>query len=213
MSQNTCPILTCLRENSGSSPAVTMVAGTSELQVTNKEEGYDLHGILTVKREESKSVWVLCHGLCSSCQGTVPRFVSEELDANTFRQVSRLRFVAFSVESRVQRFTARGRSNVPGYILVLRTRSSGTTRGCVRSLTCYYRELVGASRSLYTVGCQYQVRYYVVPRTMEAAACSDDTKKQRRALPQGHHTQDDQISLGTKTSLVLTKKVPRSKET
>lgn len=70
------------------SPPVTM-AGVSELSVPNKEEGYDLHGILTVKHEDSKSVWVLCHGLCSSCQGTVPRFVSEELDANTFRQVLR----------------------------------------------------------------------------------------------------------------------------
>ncbi len=72
---------------SGPSPPVTMV-GISELRVPNKEEGHDLHGILTVKREDSKAVWVLCHGFCSSCQGTVPSFVSEELDANTFRQVS-----------------------------------------------------------------------------------------------------------------------------
>ena len=62
------------------------VQGRSELVVTNEDEGYDLHGILTVKKEESKSVWVLCHGLCSSCEGTVSRFVSEQLDANTFRQ-------------------------------------------------------------------------------------------------------------------------------
>jgi len=64
-----------------------MLTEKSELSIPNEEEGYDLHGILTVKCEDSKSVWVLCHGLCSSCQGTVPRFVSEELDANTFRQV------------------------------------------------------------------------------------------------------------------------------
>lgn len=71
----------------GLSGASTMVAvqGRSDLLVTNKDEGYDLHGVLTLKREDSKSVWVLCHGLCSSCEGTVPRFVSENLDANTFR--------------------------------------------------------------------------------------------------------------------------------
>lgn len=69
--------------------AVMVVAqGKSDLLVTNKDEGYDLHGVLTVKRDDSKSVSVLCHGLCSSCEGTVPRFVSEKLDANTFRQGS-----------------------------------------------------------------------------------------------------------------------------
>eukprot|EP00752_Nemacystus_decipiens_P005125 g4650.t1 len=64
-----------------------MVAGEvkTDLVVANKDQGYDLHGILTVKRGDSKSLWVLCHGLCSSCEGTVPRFVSENLDANTFR--------------------------------------------------------------------------------------------------------------------------------
>lgn len=44
-----------------------------------------MNGVLTVKDERSKSLWVLCHGLCSSCEGTVPRFVSDELNANTFR--------------------------------------------------------------------------------------------------------------------------------
>ena len=70
-------------------PGATMVAvqRKGDLVVTNKGEGYDLHGVLTVKREDSKSLWVLCHGLCSSCEGTVPRFVSENLDGNTFRQV------------------------------------------------------------------------------------------------------------------------------
>lgn len=62
------------------------VLGKTELVVANTHEGYDLHGVLTVKQEDSKSVWVLCHGLCSSCEGTVPRFVSEKLDANTFRR-------------------------------------------------------------------------------------------------------------------------------
>lgn len=63
----------------------TDTPGTSQLSIRNEEEGYDLNGILTVKRQESKVVWVLCHGLCSSCEGTVPRFVSEKLEANTFR--------------------------------------------------------------------------------------------------------------------------------
>lgn len=59
--------------------------GISQLSIRNEEEGYDLNGWLNVKHEHSKSVWVLCHGLCSSCQGTVPLFVSEKLDANSFR--------------------------------------------------------------------------------------------------------------------------------
>ena len=60
-------------------------AGESRLVVRNEAEGYDLHGILTVKHEGSTSVWVLCHGLCSSCDGTVPRFVSKKLNVNTCR--------------------------------------------------------------------------------------------------------------------------------
>ncbi|CBJ26067.1 conserved unknown protein [Ectocarpus siliculosus] len=68
----------------GEAGAVT-VPGKSQLVVRNEEEGYDLNGVLTVKREDSKSVWVLCHGLCSSCEGTVPAFVSRELSENTYR--------------------------------------------------------------------------------------------------------------------------------
>lgn len=60
-------------------------SGMSQLMIRNKAEGYDLHGILAVKRADSTSVWVLCHGLCSSCNGTVSRFVSDMLDTNTFR--------------------------------------------------------------------------------------------------------------------------------
>lgn len=60
----------------------------SQLSIRNNKEGYKLNGVLTVKDVESRSVWVLCHGLCSSCEGTVPRFVSDKLDANTFRQAS-----------------------------------------------------------------------------------------------------------------------------
>lgn len=72
---------------SGEAGAVT-VPGKSQLVVRNEGEGYDLNGVLTVKREDSKSVWVLCHGLCSSCEGTVPAFVSRELSENTYRQES-----------------------------------------------------------------------------------------------------------------------------
>lgn len=61
-------------------------AGKSRLSIRNEHEGYDLNGVLTLKHDKSKAVWVLCHGLCSSCEGTVPRFVSEQLDANTFRR-------------------------------------------------------------------------------------------------------------------------------
>ncbi|CAM9931862.1 unnamed protein product [Ectocarpus sp. 12 AP-2014] len=71
----------------GEAGAVT-VPGKSQLVVRNEEEGYDLNGVLTVKREDFKSVWVLCHGLCSSCEGTVPAFVSRELSENTYRQES-----------------------------------------------------------------------------------------------------------------------------
>lgn len=60
-------------------------SGMSQLMIRNKAEGYDLHGILAVKRADTTSVWVLCHGLCSSCNGTVSRFVSDMLDINTFR--------------------------------------------------------------------------------------------------------------------------------
>lgn len=60
--------------------------GKSRISIRNEGEGYDLNGILSVKCQESKIIWVLCHGLCSSCEGTVPRFVSEKLEANTFRQ-------------------------------------------------------------------------------------------------------------------------------
>lgn len=60
--------------------------GKSRISIRNDGGGYDLNGILAVKCQESKIVWVLCHGLCSSCEGTVPRFVSEKLEANTFRQ-------------------------------------------------------------------------------------------------------------------------------
>lgn len=61
------------------------VVGKSNISITNTEEGYHLNGLLTVKNAESRSLWVLCHGLCSSLEGTVPRFVSEKLDANTLR--------------------------------------------------------------------------------------------------------------------------------
>lgn len=60
--------------------------GNSRISIRNEGEGYDLNGILAVKCQDSKTLWVLCHGLCSSCDGTVPRFVSEKLEANTFRQ-------------------------------------------------------------------------------------------------------------------------------
>lgn len=66
------------------SMSVTRV-GQSDLTIPNTREGYELNGLLTLKHAESKSLWVLCHGLCSSLHGTVPRFVSEKLDANTFR--------------------------------------------------------------------------------------------------------------------------------
>lgn len=72
----------------GASPGLPSTEKRSQLSICNDEEGYRLNGVLTVKDEESKSVWVLCHGLCSSCEGTVPRFVSDKLDANTFRQAS-----------------------------------------------------------------------------------------------------------------------------
>lgn len=65
------------------------VAGESQLSVSNADEGYELNGLLNVRHTECKSVWILCHGLCSSLHGTVSRFVSEKLDANTFRQVER----------------------------------------------------------------------------------------------------------------------------
>ncbi|CAM9472319.1 unnamed protein product [Choristocarpus tenellus] len=59
--------------------------GSHELEVPNVQEGYNLAGLLTVKRPDSNSVWVLCHGLCSSKDGTVPRFVSERIHSNTYR--------------------------------------------------------------------------------------------------------------------------------
>lgn len=70
----------------GASSGLPSTERRSQLSIRNNEEGYNLNGVLTVKDEESKSLWVLCHGLCSSCEGTVPRFVSEELNANTFRR-------------------------------------------------------------------------------------------------------------------------------
>ena len=70
----------------GASPGLPSTEQKSQLSICNNEEGYSLNGILTVKDEESKSLWVLCHGLCSSCEGTVPRFVADLLNANTFRQ-------------------------------------------------------------------------------------------------------------------------------
>lgn len=70
----------------GASRRLPSTERRSQISIRNNEEGYNLNGVLTVKDEESKSLWVLCHGLCSSCEGTVPRFVSDELNANTFRQ-------------------------------------------------------------------------------------------------------------------------------
>lgn len=62
-------------------------AGESHLVIPNPDEGHDLHGKLTIKRPNSKSMWIVCHGLCSSSSGSVPSFVSEMLDANTLRWV------------------------------------------------------------------------------------------------------------------------------
>lgn len=75
---------------SGSAPAAQGMAGStsvgeSTLAIPKVDEGYDLNGILTIKNTESKSLWVVCHGLCSSSVGSVPRFVSNMLQANTFR--------------------------------------------------------------------------------------------------------------------------------
>lgn len=63
-----------------------VAVGESEVVIRNEDGEYDLHGLLTVKREDSKSVWVLCHGLLASSQVGCPRFISKELAANTFRQ-------------------------------------------------------------------------------------------------------------------------------
>lgn len=70
------------------SMSAATVVEKSSLIIPNAKEGYELNGLLTVKHAESKSLWVLCHGLCSSLDGTVPRFVSEKLDANTFRWIT-----------------------------------------------------------------------------------------------------------------------------
>ena len=69
----------------GAAPGLPSTERKSQFSICNDEEGYTLNGVMTVKNEGSKSLWVLCHGLCSSCEGTVPRFVSDELNANTFR--------------------------------------------------------------------------------------------------------------------------------
>lgn len=69
----------------GATPGLSSTERKSQLSICNNEEGYNLNGVLTVRDEGSKSLWVLCHGLCSSCEGTVPRFVSDKLNANTFR--------------------------------------------------------------------------------------------------------------------------------
>lgn len=91
MSSSTDKITTPASTPAGAGSSTGAVgAGKSQLQIRNEKEGYDLNGVLTVKREDSRSVWVLCHGLCSSSEGTVSRFVSEELDGNTFRQASDL---------------------------------------------------------------------------------------------------------------------------
>lgn len=59
--------------------------GDTHLIIPNHAQGYDLHGVLTVKDAESKYLWILCHGLCSSSLGSVPRFISSMLEANTLR--------------------------------------------------------------------------------------------------------------------------------
>ncbi|CAN0102248.1 unnamed protein product [Discosporangium mesarthrocarpum] len=70
---------------SGENAAPVQIVGTSSFSVTNSEEGYELAGLLTVKRPDLNLIWVLCHGLCSDKNGNVPRFVSERIDTNTFR--------------------------------------------------------------------------------------------------------------------------------
>lgn len=90
----TTPIYT-RRSHTCQNMCSSSAAGESEVVIRNEDEAYDLHGLLTVKREDSKSVWVLCHGLLASSQVGCPRFISDELAANTFRQ-ARSQYLLFT---------------------------------------------------------------------------------------------------------------------
>ncbi|CAN0202444.1 unnamed protein product, partial [Ectocarpus sp. 13 AM-2016] len=114
----------------GEAGAVT-VPGKSQLVVRNEEEGYDLNGVLTVKREDSKSVWVLCHGLCSSCEGTVPAFVSRELPENTYRQKRAFDFAGCGQSGGDWRYAGYDRELGDLRAVVLRLRELGWNVDCV----------------------------------------------------------------------------------
>ncbi|CAM9121322.1 unnamed protein product, partial [Ectocarpus fasciculatus] len=113
----------------GGAGAIT-VLGRSQLVVRNEEEGYDLNGVLTVKREDSKSVWIICHGNCSSCEGTVPAFVSRELSENTFRQEA-FDFAGCGQSGGAWRYAGYDRERSDLRAVVLRLRELGWNVDCV----------------------------------------------------------------------------------